>query len=217
MIKILKKEDANMFYSALDYYYENTDHVKSGYYPEDRKQWIDIHKDFFSSDLHDDYVVVADIENNTIVGLAIGFRNGLLLDKKYINLSPSWHLAFTWRHETHWTTPKKFIFDITNPISLHMENKGIFDFTKIMRVNLLNLERFGVDGYIDKVYNKKIPDGRYNAYAEHVIRNDEDLKKLPRIMRRIYPNNVLTPLLCVKHSLKNEIRNNYFNTSNETN
>jgi hypothetical protein len=210
MIKILSKDHREIFNKALDFYCANTDHEKSGYYTEDRIKWVELHKDLFISDISDDYVVVGDIQDNFIFGMAIGYRSGIILgDKKYAKLIPSWHLAFTWKHEKYWASPKKFIFDITNPISLHMENKGIFDFTKIMRVNLNNLERIGIDAYINRTYNKNIPDGRYNAYAESIVSNIDDLQTLPKIMQKIYPENILAPLMCVRHVLKNEIRNKY--------
>jgi hypothetical protein len=209
MIRRLTKNDANIFCIALDYYCDNTDHVKSGYLPEDRKEWSKRHKEYFSMDLGDDYIVMGDIINNVVVGIAIGFRTGLLLGRQYYSLIPGWHLAFTWKHDKYWASPKQFIFDITNPISLHMENLGVFDFTKIMRVNTLNLDHIGADQYINRVYNKNIPDGRYNAYAEYIVRTEDDLKKLPVIMQKIYPSKITKPLMCIKHSLKNELRNNY--------
>lgn len=206
MIRILSKRDKNLFFSALDFYYETTNHFKSGYLPEDRKKWINMHKDFFSSISDEDYVVVGDIIENNVIGLAIGFKYGLIFGEKHVNLLSSWHLAFTWKHEKNWATPKKYIFDITNPISLHMENKFIFDFTKIMRINISSAIEMNAAHYLHKIFDRNIPDGRYNSYLESIVRDKNDLDKLSKSQRIIYPENIITPLMCVKHSLKNEIR-----------
>lgn len=210
MIKILSPEDSAIFNSALDDYYSNTDHSKSGYSIESRKEFIDIHKELLISGLGADYVAVGEIVGNNVVGLAIGYKNDLLIDRACKNILPGWHLAFTWRNTTQWSTPKSFIFDITNPISLHMESRGIFDFTKVMRFSVENARRTGIAEYLNRVYVKNIPDGRYDAFAEAVIETDSDVTSLPLIWRKIVPDHILTPLLIVKHSLKNEIRQTYF-------
>jgi hypothetical protein len=211
MIRKLTVEDSIIFNQALDFYYENTDHSKSGFLSEDRKEWIEKHKEFFTSDFGDDYVVIGEIIDDIIVGLAIGFRNDFIIKRVNQNTLSGWHLAFTWRRKDipEWASPKKFMFDITNPISLHMENLGIFDFTKIMRVNLGNAKSIGVDEYINRVYNKNIPDGRYNAYIEYIIESEIDIPNLPLLFRRHCPDKIITPLMCIRHSLKNELRSKY--------
>jgi hypothetical protein len=209
MIKILNQDDAALFNDALDDYYENTDHLKSGYTVESRKEFINIHKELFTSGLRGDYSVVGDFVDNRIIGLAIGYRNDLLIDRACKNILPGWHLAFTWRNTSKWSAPKSFIFDITNPISLHMENMGVFEFTKVMRFSAENARRVGMAEYLDRVYIKNIPDGRYDAFVEAAIETESDVEKLPFILKRIMPDQILTPLLVVKHSLKNEIRQKY--------
>lgn len=211
MIKKLTIEDSTLFNQALDFYYENTDHLKSGFLPEDRKEWVKKHKEFFTAGFGDDYIAIGEVINDTILSLAIGFRNDFIVRQVNNNILSGWHLAFTWRRKdiSEWAPPKKFMFDITNPISLHMENLGIFDFTKIMRVNLSNVKSIGVDEYINRVYTKNIPDGRYNAYAEYIIESETDIPKMPLLFRRHCPDKIITPLMCIRHSLKNELRSKY--------
>lgn len=209
MIRILNEHDSGMFESALDEYLINSDHLKAGYTFESRKEFVKIHKELFSSGLGADYITVGDIIENKIVGLAIGYKNDLLIDRAGKNIIPGWHLAFTWRNDIQWITPKSFIFDITNPISLHMEQRGIFDFTKVMKFSMENVKRYGLVEYLNKVYVKNIPDGRYDAFVEAVIETNDDIEKLSRILKRIVPDEILSPLLIVKHSLKNEIRQTY--------
>ncbi len=78
-----------------------------------------------------------------------------------------------------------------------------------MRFSIEHARRIGLSEYLNRVYVKNIPDGRYDAFVEAVIETNDDINGLSRILRRIVPDDILSPLLIVKHSLKNEIRQNY--------
>lgn len=208
MIQFLDRTDLDhyrMFCDALDEYWSNNDHAKAGYTSEGQKVFVELHKELFLKLKCDDYLVLGDIVDGRIYALGIGFPHSMLLHRAHMHLTPTWHLAFTWRNQFEWGCPKQFLFDITNPISLHMERKGIFEFTKVMKVSRL-FNKLGAAYYVDEVFNRNVPDGRYNAYVEAHITPKTDLSALPNVQRMMLPDKITHPLIIVKHVLKNELR-----------
>ena len=200
--------DDILFSDALHCYLTTTDHVKSGYTLNARMEFVDIHIKLFSEVPSDNYLVIAEIDNNVVIGLAIGFVNDLIIDRVNKHILPGWHLAFTWRKQHHWNSPKSFIFDITNPISTHMESCGIFDFTKVLRVSS-NIIKLGIEKYVEKVILRNLPDSRYEAFIEAIVDVDSDLEKLPYLYKKILPETIITPKIIIRHSLRNILRQGY--------
>ena len=200
--------DDSLFSDALHCYLTTTDHVKSGYTLDNRKDFIDIHIKLFSKIPPDKYLVIAEIDNDVVIGLAMGFINDIIIDKVHQHILPGWHLAFTWRKEYQWNSPKSFIFKITNPISTHMESRGIFDFTKVIRVSP-NITKLGIEKYLERVILRNLPDSRYDAFVEAIVNTDNDIQKLPQLYKKMLSNKILTPKIIIRHSLKNTLRQNY--------
>lgn len=200
--------DTELFLCALQCYLDTTNHEKSGYTYETRRQFVEMHLRFFSDISPDKYKVIAEIKDNEAVGIAIGFSNDIIIGRPEQSILPGWHLAFTWRKNYAWGSPKSFIFDITNPISSHMESLGIFDFTKVLRVSIPSLKRLGIQQYVDRVILKNLPDSRYDAFIDAVVCADTDISKLPLLYKKILPEKILTPKIIIKHSLKNYLRSN---------
>ena len=206
MIRFLEQntEDAFFFDEALNHYLKTNNHEHSGYTYEGQKKFVDIHKELFRTADPKSYFVLADV-GAVIHGMAIGFTHSLLLSRPNMHLTPTWHLAFTWRGQREWSSPKQWLFDITNPISLMMESRGVNEFTKVMRASPM-IRKIGPQAYIDRVYNRNVPDGRYNAYMMSYIDHSTDLDRLDMVTRKTLPDEITTPLIVVKHVLKNELR-----------
>jgi hypothetical protein len=208
MIQFLERQNTDhyrMFCDTLDFYLGSNDHQHSGYTLEGQRKFVDIHRQMFLEAPGDAYHVLADIEGDFITGLGIGFTHSVLLSRPQMHLVPAWHLAFTWRGQKAWASPKQFLFDITNPISLMMESRGVFEFTKVMRAGPM-FKTSGTHKYVERIYNRNVPDGRYNAYVDAYVTAETDLSVLPNVQRKILPDEVTSPLIIVKHVLKNELR-----------
>jgi hypothetical protein len=207
--QLIPGQDDQMYFDARQVYLHTTDHMKTGYTPLSRIGFISNHGEFFNEKLMSDYMVMGDVVDNEVVGLAIGYKNDFVIDRVGKSLLPGWHLAFTWKKAKDWKAPQSDLMDLTHPICLRMEKEGLFSFTKIMRCSEKIIDRIGAARYVNEVHLKNVPSQRYDCHVEKVIRSMADINALPTMWRRLMPDQVVAPLLFVSHQLKNEYREAY--------
>jgi hypothetical protein len=207
--QLLPGQDDAIYLKALQEYLDTTDHEKTGYTTLSRMGFVNNHSFLFDEKHMTDYRVIGDVVDNEVVGLAIGYKNDIIIDRLNKNIVPGWHLAFTWKRAKDWKAPQGDLLGLTHPICLWMESQHIFTFTKIMRYSEKIVGRVGVARYIEEVHLKNVPDKRYNCHVEKLIRTAEDVAGLPVVWRRMMPEHIIAPLLLVSHQLKNELRAHY--------
>lgn len=204
--QLLPGKDEEIYLKALQEYLDTTDHEKTGYTTLSRMGFVNVHTDLFIDKYLTDYRVIGDVVDGEVIGLAIGYKNDIIIDRLNKNIVPGWHLAFTWKRTKDWKAPQGDLLGLTHPLCLWMERQGIFTFTKIMRYSEKIVERIGIARYIEEVHLKNVPDKRYNCHVEKLIRSPDDVATLPLVWRRMMPEHIIAPLLLVTHQLKNELR-----------
>lgn len=171
------------------------------------KNNLELFKQSSHDDIKNGFLISGAFEGTELTGCAIGRKLNHFWNIKHTIL-PSWALVLLYSKDRTWTSPRTKAHDLLNPIISTMEHDRFFSWYKVSKIsNKINSDN--IDNYLSNIYSKTISADRYFVTVEAIVSNQDELKQIKSIYRRMFPieicNNRKLALMC--HHYKNSLRN----------